>query len=183
MAATGQRVAVYTGSFDPITLGHLNVIQRGSRLFDRLIVGIGVNAEKQALFSTEERTELIRSVTCDLPNIEIRPFYGLAVSFVHECQARIMIRGIRPLTDIPAEFTMMLANRELDPDVETVFLMADQSLVHVSSALIKQIVPFADDQMLSRFVPRQAIPLLRQRLGTRTVHHDPIAARLHGGEA
>ncbi len=126
-------MAVYTGSFDPVTLGHLNVIQRGSRLFDRLIVGIGVNAEKQAMFSPEERIELIRSVTCDLPNIEIRPFYGLAVSFVHECQARVMIRGIRPLTDIPAEFTMMLANRELDPDVETVFLMADQSLVHVSS--------------------------------------------------
>ena len=133
MNSRSQPVAVYTGSFDPITLGHINVIQRGSRLFDRLIVGIGVNPEKQALFSPEERVQLIRSVTSDLPNIEIRQFFGLAVSFVRECQAHVMIRGIRPLTDIAAEFTMMLANRELDPDVETVFLMADQSLVHVSS--------------------------------------------------
>ena len=86
------------------------------------------------------------------------------MSFVHDCSARVMIRGIRPLTDIAAEFTMMLANRELDPDVETVFLMADQSLVHVSSSLIKQIAPLADDQMLGRFVPQAVIPLLREKL-------------------
>ena len=169
MTSPAQRVAVYTGSFDPITLGHVNVIQRSSRLFDRLIVGIGVNPEKHALFSPAERVELVRSVTSDLANIEIRQFFGLAVSFVRECQAHVMIRGIRPLTDIAAEFTMMLANRELDPDVETVFLMADQSLVHVSSTLIKQIAQLADDQMLGRFVPRQVIPLLRQRLADRKV--------------
>ncbi len=165
-------MAVYTGSFDPITLGHLNVIQRGSRLFDRLIVGIGVNSEKRALFTPEERVELIRKVTADLPNIEIRQFFGLAVSFVHECRARVMIRGIRPLTDIAAEFTMLLANRELDPDVETVFLMADQSLVHVSSSLIKQVAPLADDQMLSRFVPQDVIPLLRKKLANRSTIPD-----------
>jgi pantetheine-phosphate adenylyltransferase len=169
MASNSDRVAVYTGSFDPITLGHLNVIQRSSRLFDRLIVGIGVNPDKQALFSPAERADLVRSVTADLPNIEIRQFFGLAVSFVHQCEAQVMIRGIRPLTDIAAEFTMLLANRELDPDVETVFLMADQSLVHVSSSLIKQIAPLADDKMLSRFVPRQVIPLLRQRLSDPSV--------------
>jgi pantetheine-phosphate adenylyltransferase len=164
MGSIPGRVAVYTGSFDPITLGHLNVIQRGSRLFDRLIVGVGVNVEKQALFTAEERVELIHAVTEDIPNLEIRTFGGLAVSFVHDCRARVMIRGIRPLTDIAAEFTMLLANRELDPDVETVFLMADQSLVHVSSSLIKQIAPLADDQMLGRFVPQAVIPLLREKL-------------------
>ncbi|MCA9189340.1 MAG: pantetheine-phosphate adenylyltransferase [Pirellulaceae bacterium] len=160
----GERVAVYTGSFDPITLGHLNVIERGSRLVDKLIVGIGVNVEKQSLFSPTERSDLVREVSRHLPNVEVKVFQGLAVSFVHQSRARLMLRGIRPLTDIAAEFTMMLANRELDPDVETVFLMADQSLAHVSSSLIKQIAPLATDEMLAKFIPREIIAPLREKL-------------------
>ena len=159
-----SRVAVYTGSFDPITLGHLNVIQRSSRLFDRLIVGIGVNVEKQALFTPEERVTLVQQVTGHLGNVEVLPFSGLAVTFVRKCGARVMVRGVRPLTDIAGEFTMMLANRELDSDIETVFLMADHRLAHVSSTLIKQIAPLADDQRLSSFVPVEIIPHLRQKL-------------------
>ena len=158
------RTAVYTGSFDPITLGHLNVIERSSELVDCLIVGIGINVEKAALFSTEERVELVRKATCHLKNVQVRTFRGLAVSFVRECGARVMVRGVRPLTDIAAEFTMMLANRELDPGIETVFLMADQRLAHVSSTLIKQIAPLADDERLSSFVPTAIIPLLRAKL-------------------
>ncbi len=161
-----ERVAIYTGSFDPITLGHLNVIERGSRLVDRLVVGIGVNVEKRSLFSPEERIDLVRQVTAPLTNVEVRQFDGLAVAFVRECGASVMIRGIRPLTDISAEFTMMLANRELDPGIETVFLMADQRLAHVSSSLIKQIAPLADDLMLSRFLPAEIIPALRRKLAT-----------------
>lgn len=164
MSQHEQRVAVYTGSFDPITLGHLNVIERSSRLVDKLIVGVGVNIEKVSMFSPDERTRLIYETTSHLNNIEVRTFSGLAVSFVRQCQARVMIRGIRPLTDIAAEFTMMLANRELDPDIETIFLMADERLAHVSSTLIKQIAPLADDARLAGFVPKPVIAALREKL-------------------
>lgn len=164
MATHQQRRAVYTGSFDPITLGHVNVIERASRLVDLLIVGIGVNAEKESLFSPEERSDLIRLATSTIGNVEIRMFDGLAVSFVRECGASVMVRGIRPLTDIAAEFTMMLANRELDPEIESVFLMADQRFAHVSSTLIKQIAPLADDEMLAKFLPAPIVPRLREKL-------------------
>ncbi|MCP4189621.1 MAG: pantetheine-phosphate adenylyltransferase [Planctomycetaceae bacterium] len=164
MTDPDQRRAVYTGSFDPITLGHVNVIERSSRLVDQLIIGVGVNVEKAAMFSPQERVALIGQVTAHLPNVEVRTFSGLAVSFVQECHASVMVRGIRPLTDIAAEFTMMLANRELNPDIETVFLMADQNLAHVSSSLIKQITPLADDAKLAKFVPSEIIPALRAKL-------------------
>lgn len=160
------RVAVYTGSFDPITLGHLNVIERSSRLVDRLVVGIGINAEKTGLFSISEREELVKIATSHLPNVEVRVFKGLAVNFVREVNARVMIRGIRPLTDMAGEITMMLANRELDPDIETIFLMADQRFAHVSSSLIKQITPLATDEELSRFIPKHIIPALREKTQT-----------------
>ena len=159
-----QRVAVYTGSFDPITLGHLSVIERSCQLFDRVIVGVGINVEKQGLFSPEERADLIRAATKHLSNLDVRTFTGLAVAFVRQCGSRIMIRGVRPLTDIAAEFTMMMANRQLDPTIETVFLMADEEYTHVSSTLIKQIAPLATDEMLARFVPREIIPALRNKL-------------------
>ena len=164
MTESEARIAVYTGSFDPITLGHLNVIERSSRLVDRLVVGIGVNAEKQGLFTTEERKELVRTATSHLSNVEVCAFEGLAVTFVRELGARVMIRGIRPLTDMAGEITMMLANRELDPDIETIFLMADQRFAHVSSSLIKQISPLASDEELARFIPRSIITNLRQKL-------------------
>jgi len=158
------RTAIYTGSFDPITLGHLNVIERGSRLVDRLVVGIGINAEKTGLFPNAEREDLVRAATAHVENVEVISFEGLAVNFVRKMGARVMIRGIRPLTDMAGEITMMLANRELDPDIETVFLMADQRFAHVSSSLIKQITPLATDDELSRFIPKSIIPKLRERI-------------------
>ena len=118
--------AVYTGSFDPITLGHLNVIERGSRLVDELIVGIGINIEKQPLFSVEERVEQVVRVTKSLGNVSVQQFDGLAVQFVRDCGARVIVRGVRSLSDMDTEFTMTLANRKLDPSIETVFLMADE---------------------------------------------------------
>ena len=151
------RIAVYPGTFDPITLGHLNVIERASRLFDRLIVGIGVNIEKETLFEPTERAELIREATGHLKNIDIRTFTGLAVEFVRECGARIMVRGVRPLTDIQAELTMMMANRRLSPEVETLFMIADGELAHVSSSLIKQIAPLAGPNELNRFLPPNVV--------------------------
>ncbi len=159
-----NRVAVYTGSFDPITLGHMNVIERGRRLVDHLIIGIGTNVEKEELFTPQERLQLVQRVTEKWDNVEVRVFEGLAVQFVRECDARVMIRGVRPLTDIAAEFTMMMANRQLDEDVETVFLMADEDFAHISSTLIKQIAVMSSDKMLSRFIPEEIIPEVRQKL-------------------
>jgi pantetheine-phosphate adenylyltransferase len=158
------RIAVYPGSFDPITLGHLNVMERASKLFDRLIVGIGVNIEKQTMFTPEERLSLIREATVHLENVEIRTFTGLAVTFVKQCGARIMVRGVRPITDIAAELTMMMANRRLAPEVETLFMIADGELAHVSSSLIKQIASVADDAELSRFLPLSVVRALRAKL-------------------
>ncbi len=126
MPQSDPRIAVYTGSFDPITLGHLNVIRRASRLVDRLIVGIGINIDKQSLFTPDERLELVRELAQPLGNVDVQTFTGLAVRFVRECDAHVIVRGVRSLTDMEAEFTMTLANRKLDPGIETVFLMADE---------------------------------------------------------
>ncbi len=159
-----MKTAVYTGSFDPITLGHLNVIERSCRLVDHLVIGIGINIEKTGLFEPQERMDLVRRVTSHLSNIEVKSFEGLAVNFVKACNAKVMIRGVRPLTDIAAEFTMMMANRALNDELETVFLMADGQYAHVSSSLIKQVTPLADDEQLAKFVPEQIIPDLRKKL-------------------
>ena len=159
-----MRKAVYTGSFDPITLGHLNVIERSRQLFDVLIVGIGYNASKDALFGPDERLELVRRVTREMDNVEVQTFDGLAVDFVRRMGARIMVRGVRPLTDIAGEFTMTMANRQLAEDLETVFLMADARFAHVSSSLIKQVAPLADDWQMARFIPEEIIPELREKL-------------------
>jgi pantetheine-phosphate adenylyltransferase len=162
-SAPSPRVAVYPGSFDPITLGHLNVMERASKLFDRLIVGVGVNVEKETMFSADERLTLIRGAAGHLQNIEIRTFTGLAVTFVKQCGARIMVRGVRPITDIAAELTMMMANRRLATDVETLFMIADGELAHVSSSLIKQIATVANEAELSRFLPPNVVRAVRAR--------------------
>ena len=163
---TANVKAVYTGSFDPVTLGHLDIIRRASDLFGTLVVGIGINNDKKPLFSPDQRVELIRRVTPDMPNLEIVTFDGLAVDFVREVNAKVMVRGIRPLTDIAGEFTMMMANRQLDRGIETVFLMADDKYVHISSSLLKQIAGMsADDDRLAKFVPREIIVDVRRQLG------------------
>ncbi|PQO42892.1 pantetheine-phosphate adenylyltransferase [Blastopirellula marina] len=164
MSEKNPKVAVYTGSFDPVTLGHLNLIERSSRLVDQLIIGIGTNDQKVGLFTPDERVELVRRVTQHVPNVEVRHFHGLAVDFVRSVGASAMIRGIRPLTDIAGEFTMMMANRKLDPGIETVFLMADEEYGHVSSSLLKQITPLAGDEQLAKFVPREIIPDVRSKI-------------------
>ena len=163
MPESKPRTAVYIGSFDPVTLGHLNIIERASTLVDLLIVGIGINIEKQPLFSLEERISMLNRATQHLSNIEVRSFQGLAVKFVRDCGARVMLRGVRSLSDIEAEFTMTLANRKLDAGIETVFLMADEQFTHVSSSLLKQITPLASDEELSRFVPKNIISELRKK--------------------
>jgi pantetheine-phosphate adenylyltransferase len=145
------RVAVYTGTFDPVHLGHLDIIERGSRLYDRLIVGVGINPDKATLFGIGERVELLKKVVIDYKNVEVQPFTGLAVRFVRDAGARIMIRGLRTLSDMEFEFSMSLMNLQLDPAIETVFLMAKEEFSHVSSSLLQQIAALGGD--LSKFLP------------------------------
>jgi pantetheine-phosphate adenylyltransferase len=161
------RHAVYAGSFDPITLGHLDIIRRGARMFDRLTVAIGVNPDKQPLFSPDERVRMIGDIVRDMPNVEVAAFEGLTVDFVRRTRAAVMLRGLRTLTDIEAEFTMTLANRALAGEIETVFLMASEKYSHISSTLIKQIARFSDensDTMLAAFVPAVVVEPLRRRV-------------------
>jgi pantetheine-phosphate adenylyltransferase len=145
------RVAVYTGTFDPVHRGHLDIIDRGRRLFDRLIVGVGINPDKKTFFDIDERVALIESVIAGFGNVEVRKFDGLAVRFVREVGARIMVRGLRTLSDMEYEFTMSLMNRNLDSEIETVFLMAKEEFSHVSSSLLRQIGQLGGD--LTKFLP------------------------------
>jgi pantetheine-phosphate adenylyltransferase len=175
-----SRRAVYTGSFDPITLGHLDIIQRSARLYDSLIVGIGVNATKSPLFSVEERLRLVKKVVCQLENVSVEAFDGLAVDFVRKSQARVMVRGVRPLMDIAGEFTMMMANRQLDSQIETVFLMADEEYAHVSSSLIKQIAALSGGAALGKFVPLEIIEPLVSAMHRRREEDPSIRASADG---
>jgi pantetheine-phosphate adenylyltransferase len=158
------RVAVYPGSFDPITLGHLNVIERASRLFDRLIVAVGVNSQKAPWFTPEERCELIRRSTAGLENVETRTYEGLTVRFAKEVGARVVVRGVRPIADLPAELTLMMANRQLEPEVETLFLIADGELAHVSSTLIKEIAGAGEEAALRPFLHPCVVDAVRQKI-------------------
>ncbi len=160
------KLAVYPGTFDPITLGHLNVIERASRLFDRLVVAVGVNSAKNPWFTTEERCAMIREAAAErgLTNVETTTYTGLTVHFAKRLGARVIVRGVRPLTDIPAELTMMMANRRLEPDVETLFLIADGELAHVSSSLIKEIASACKEGSLETFVPRNVADAVMKKV-------------------
>ena len=151
------RSAVFTGMFDPLTLGHLDVIRRGRTLFDHLVVAVGINPNKQALFEVEERVDLARMIVEPYANVTVEAFEGLAVQFVREIGARIILRGVRTLSDMEYEFGMTLTNARLDPTIETVFLMADGEYSHVSSGLIKQVARFGEEAALSRFVPPELV--------------------------
>lgn len=160
------RHAVYTGSFDPVSLGHRDIIERGARMFERLTVGVGINPEKSPLFTPQERVELLQKVLHTFPNVDIACFEGLAVDFVRRLGAAVMLRGLRTLSDIEAEFTMTLANRNLAVDIETVFLMASEKYSHISSSLIKQVAMFGSEsanghRALEAFVPLEVIASVR----------------------
>ncbi len=164
MGQLSPRVAVYTGTFDPVHLGHLDIIQRGSRLFDRLVVGVGINPDKATLFDIQERVALIRAVSREYGNVEVSDFGGLAVRFVRDAGARIMVRGLRTLSDMEYEFTMSLMNLHLDPEIETVFLMAKEEFSHVSSSLLRQIAILGGD--LSKFLPPPVKAALIAKVGS-----------------
>lgn len=165
LPSDSYRKAVFTGMFDPLTLGHLDVIRRGRQLFDHLVVGIGVNPSKTALFSLEERVDMARLVVARFGNVSVETFDELSVQFVRRIGARIILRGLRTVSDMEYEFSMTLTNQRLEPGVETVFLMADGEYSHVSSSLIKQIARYGGADAVSRFVPPELV--------------DPIMAKIH----
>jgi pantetheine-phosphate adenylyltransferase len=155
-------VALYPGSFDPITNGHLDLIQRGSALFDKLFVAILRNDEKQALFSVDERIEMLREVVQPFPNVEVGSFDGLLVEYAAHCGASVIIRGIRAVSDYEYELQMALMNRRLRPDIETVFLMASEANSFLSSKLVKEVIRLGGK--ITGLVPPSIEGKLRKRL-------------------
>ena len=155
-------VALYPGSFDPITNGHLDLIQRGSALFDKLFVAILCNDEKQALFSVDERIEMLSEVVQGYPNVEVGSFDGLLVEYAAQCGASVIIRGIRAVSDYEYELQMALMNRRLGPDIETVFLMASEAHSFLSSKLVKEVIRLGG--RVTGLVPPSIEVKLRKRL-------------------
>ena len=137
-----MRIAVYPGSFDPITLGHLDIINRSRAVADRLVVGILANPKKQTLFSMEERVAQVRKAVAGMKHVQVRPFDGLLVNFAKHVSADVIIRGLRAMSDFEYEFQMSLMNRRLRPEAETVFLISAEPWTYLSSSAIKEIVKF-----------------------------------------
>jgi pantetheine-phosphate adenylyltransferase len=161
-------IAIYPGSFDPITNGHLDLIQRGSRMFDRLIVSILRNDAKLPLFSVEERMEMLREVLHVYPNVEIDSFDGLLVDYASARQATVLLRGIRAISDYEYELQMALMNRRLRPDIETVFMMANEAYSFISSRLVKQVFSLGGN--IAGLVPASVEARLNNRLPKRNSH-------------
>jgi pantetheine-phosphate adenylyltransferase len=137
--STGPRIAVYPGSFDPLTNGHMDIILRGARLFDRIIVAILVNSEKRPLFTIEERLAILRDAFSGQSNVEVETFEGLLVDYVKARRASVIVRGLRAVADFEYEMQMALMNRHLNSDVETVFMMPAEQYTYVSSRLIREV--------------------------------------------
>ena len=155
-------IAIYPGSFDPITNGHLDLIQRGSRMFDKLIVSILRNEAKKPLFSVEERTEMLREVVQVYPNVEVDSFEGLLVDYAASQSAKVLLRGIRAISDYEYELQMALMNRRLRPDIETVFMMANEAYSFISSRLVKEV--FGLGGTITGLVPPSVEARLHQRM-------------------
>lgn len=155
-------IAVYPGSFDPITNGHLDLIERGAKLCDRLIVAVLGNENKQPLFTVEERMEMLREVVTAYPNVEVDSFNGLLVDYARHKGATAIIRGIRAISDYEYELQMALMNRRLCPDVETVFLMAGEAYSFISSRIVKEVIRLGGD--IAGLVPPSVEVRLRDRV-------------------
>jgi pantetheine-phosphate adenylyltransferase len=157
-----MRTAIYPGSFDPITNGHLDLIQRASKLFDRVIVAVAVNESKQPLFTIEERLELVRKAMIDFPKAEAGSFRGLLVDYVEQCSGCAIVRGLRAVSDFEFEFQLALMNRKLNERVETLFMMPKETYTFVSSRMIKEISRLGGD--VSSFVPAHVQSALAAKL-------------------
>ncbi len=152
---------IYPGSFDPVTLGHIDIIKRGSHITDELIVGVLRNNAKMPLFSVEERVKMLEEVTGDLPNVKIIPFDGLLVDFVRDMDASVVIRGLRAITDFEYELQMAQTNYKLAPDVEYIFLPTNLQYSYLSSSMVKEVAAFGGD--ISNFVPDVLIDRIAEK--------------------
>jgi pantetheine-phosphate adenylyltransferase len=159
-------LAVYPGSFDPLTNGHVDIIVRGTRLFDRIVVAIAVNAEKSPFFTLDERVEIARAVFKEYSSVEVETFDGLLVDYVARRKADVIVRGLRAISDYEFEFQMALMNRRLNARIETVFMMPAEQYTYISSRLIKEV--FALGGQVSGLVPELVEARLREKVSTPT---------------
>ncbi|MGR3309565.1 MAG: pantetheine-phosphate adenylyltransferase [Candidatus Brocadiales bacterium] len=157
-----MRKAVYPGTFDPITYGHLDLIKRGSKIFDELIVAVGHNPLKTHIFSIEERIEMITAYTKNIPNVKVDSFEGMLIDYVEKQQTNVILRGIRTVSDFEYEFQRALTNRVLKNDIETVFVMASEQYSFLNSSLIKEAVSLGGN--VNAFVPAEVEKRLREKL-------------------
>jgi pantetheine-phosphate adenylyltransferase len=155
-------VAVYPGSFDPITNGHLDIATRASRLFDQVIIGVYDTPAKNLMFNTQEREELVRQSIVHLPNVQVRPFTGLTVDFARNLGARAIVRGLRVATDFEGEFEMAMMNKKLAPDCEVVCLMSNLKYQFLSSSLLKEVAKLGGD--IEDLVPKAVALALKRRI-------------------
>ena len=159
-----MKIAIYPGSFDPITNGHLNIIRRASQIFDRLIVCVMVNAGKNPMFTLKERVELIKRVTTDLPNVEVDGSNELLAEYAKKKGRCVIVKGLRAGSDFENEFTMAMINHKINPDLDTMFLTAEHDYMYMSSSTVKELGAYNVD--LSGFVPEEIIPDVKNRIST-----------------
>lgn len=157
--------AVYPGSFDPITNGHIDIVRRGAEVFDRVVVLVAINSEKKTLFSVEERMELIREVFADHPRIEVDSFRGLLVNYLQDRGIRVVIRGLRAMSDFEYEFQMALMNRKIHPEAETFFLATSENYSYVSSRILKEV--FGLGGCIKDLAPAVVIDAMRAKFQNR----------------
>jgi len=155
-------IAIYPGSFDPITLGHLDILQRAESLFDKVIMAVAMNSEKKPMFSNKTRMKMIKEVTKDVDNIEVDSFSGLLVDYAKKQNVSVIVRGIRALSDYEYEFNMALMNRSLDESITTTFLVAHQKYTHLSSSLVREVACLGGN--VSNLVPQFVIDELNRKL-------------------
>lgn len=160
-----ERVAVYPGSFDPPTYGHLDLIGRATKIFDHIVVAVARNREKEALFTVDERTAMLSEITKGMSRVEIASFEGLTVDFAHKCKAIALVRGLRVMSDFEFELTMAITNQKLNPEVDTVCLMPSEGYLLLSSRLVTEVAQLGGD--VSEFVPPVVAEHIRARLGRR----------------
>ena len=154
--------AIYPGSFDPVTFGHLDIIIRSSKIVDELIIGVLMNKAKSPLFSVEERVKMLKEVTKDLDNVKVVPFDGLLVEFARQQKARLVIRGLRAITDFEYEIQMSQTNHKLEPEVETMFLTTNLKYSYLSSTIVREVAAFGGD--ISQFVPETVAKSIKEKM-------------------